>query len=184
MGKMTAVILAAVLALCCGFGAGWACCVNRADLIQELANAQEYEAHTAQTKAAPKGAAVKKIPYITTFEMIDAMNGIREEHGLPLLTSNQELERCAHIRAKEASDQFTHYRPDGTPCTSISELADGEILSCSTFGTEVEGIMNGWMNSQPHREAILMPYEMEVGFGVYYDHDRDLQTWCAIFHLA
>lgn len=184
MGKIAAIILTAVLSLCCGFGAGSAYSTHRAELIAKLADTHKTEERTVQTKAAPTGAAAVEFYSISTFHMIDAMNEIREEHELPLLISNQELERCAHIRAKEAAEQFTHYRPDGTPCTSVSELADGEILCYAPHNAAVEDIMNCWMNSKPHREAVLMPYKMEVGFGVYYDHEARTQTWCALFHLV
>ena len=121
---------------------------------------------------------------ITNFAVIDGMNEIRAKHGLPLLKINQELERCAHIRAKEASYQFCHYRPDGSPCTSVSEQADGEILAIGPWSGSLDELLTGWMNSKPHRESILKACEMEAGAGVYYNYDEQTVCWAVLFHIV
>ncbi len=121
---------------------------------------------------------------ITNFDLIDGLNEIRTKHGLSPLESNQELERGAHIRAKEASYQFCHYRPDGSPCTSVSELADGEILAIGPWSNTLDDLLAGWMNSPPHREAILKPYDMEAGVGVYYNYDEQTVCWAVLFHIV
>lgn len=61
-------------------------------------------------------------------DIMDEINATRKKYGLPALTYNAELESGAFIRAKEASADFCHYRPDGSPCTTVSEIADGEVL--------------------------------------------------------
>lgn len=121
---------------------------------------------------------------ITNFALIGGLNAIRAQHGLSQLKSNQELERCAHIRAKEASYQFCHYRPDGSPCTSVSELADGEILVTGPWSSTLDDLINSWMNSPPHREAILKAYDMEAGAGVYYNYDEQTVCWAVLFHIV
>ena len=121
---------------------------------------------------------------ITNFALMGGLNAIRAEHGLSQLKSNQELERCAHIRAKEASYQFCHYRPDGSPCTSVSELADGEILVIGPWSSSLDDLLTSWMNSPPHKEAILKAYDMEAGAGVYYNYDEQTVCWAVLFHIV
>lgn len=121
---------------------------------------------------------------ITNFVLMDGLNEIRAEHGLSPLESNQELERCAHIRAKEASYQFCHYRPDGSPCTSVSELADGEILVTGPWSSSLDDLLTSWMNSPPHRASILKACDMEAGAGVYYNYDEQTVCWAVLFHIV
>lgn len=121
---------------------------------------------------------------VSPYDVINAINAVRKEHGLSPVSTNQDLEASAHIRANEASYQFTHYRPDGTPCTTVHELADGEILSISEWGGTIDDIMNSWMTSTPHREAILMNRHMEAGAGVYYNYEQQTACWCVLFHLV
>lgn len=121
---------------------------------------------------------------ITNFALMDGLNEIRAEHGLSPLESNQELERCAHIRAKEASYQFCHYRPDGSPCTSVCELADGEILVTGPWSSSLDDLLASWMNSHPHRASILKACDMEAGAGVYYNYDEQTVCWAVLFHIV
>ena len=121
---------------------------------------------------------------ITNFAVMGGLNAIRAEHGLSQLKSNQELERCAHIRAKEASYQFCHYRPDGSPCTSVSELADGEILVTGPWNSSLDDLLASWMNSPPHRASILKACDMEAGAGVYYNYDEQTVCWAVLFHIV
>lgn len=116
--------------------------------------------------------------------IIGGINAIRKENGLSPVSVNQELERGAHIRAEEASYQFNHYRPDGTPCTSVSELADGEILAIGPWSGTEEDFIDCWMSSPSHRDAILKPYEMEAGAGVYYNYDEQTACWSVLFHIV
>ena len=81
-------------------------------------------AHTQQQTPAPAPAPSDTQPE----DIMDEINAARKKYGQPILTYNTELERGAFIRAKEASADFCHYRPDGSPCTTVSEIADGEVL--------------------------------------------------------
>ena len=121
---------------------------------------------------------------ITNFALMGGLNAIRAEHGLSQLQSNQELERCAHIRAKEASYQYCHYRPDGSPCTSVSELADGEILVTGPWNSSLDDLLASWINSPPHRASILKACDMEAGAGVYYNYDEQTVCWAVLFHIV
>ena len=113
------------------------------------------------------------------------INAVRDEHGLPPLSYISELEPGAYTRAKEVSAEFSHYRPDGSPCTTVSELADGEIIARVGWHNDAKYIVNGWMNSKPHREAILRSdCEMEMAAGCYYNSSNKTVAWSVLFHLV
>ena len=156
------------------------------DALNEVAAAASYvsnnDAGNTAANYANTGTIRKNL--IPNHILLNGLNEIRAEHGLPLLERNQELERCAHIRAKEASYQFCHYRPDGSPCTSVSELADGEILVTGPWNSSLDDLLASWMNSPPHRASILKACDMEAGAGVYYNYDEQTVCWAVLFHIV
>ena len=116
-------------------------------------------------------------------DIMDEINAARKKYGQPILTYNTELERGAFIRAKEASADFCHYRPDGSPCTTVSERADGEVLSRGPWWVTSGHVIEGWLDSPLHRDAILRNDEMEMGAGYYLDESTGTVAWCVLFHL-
>jgi len=116
-------------------------------------------------------------------DIMDEINATRKKYGLPVLTYNTELERGAFIRAKEASADFCHYRPDGSPCTTVSEIADGEVLSRGPWWVTSGHVIECWLDSPLHRDAILRNDEMEMGAGYYLDESTGTVAWCVLFHL-
>ena len=117
-------------------------------------------------------------------DIFNEMNATRKKYGLSVLTYNTELERGAFIRAKEVSANFSHYRPDGSPCTTVSEVADGEIIARVSVPQDAPYIIEGWLDSPPHREAILRNCDMEMGAGYYVDECTGAVAWSVLFHLV
>lgn len=116
-------------------------------------------------------------------DIMDEINAARKKYGQPILTYNTELERGAFIRAKEASADFSHYRPDGSPCTTVSEIADGEVLSRGPWWVTSDHVIEDWLDSPLHRDAILRNDEMDMGAGYYLDESTGTVAWCVMFHL-
>lgn len=84
----------------------------------------------------------------------DLVNARRQEAGLSSLTWNSGLEQAAAIRAIEASQLFSHTRPDGSDWWTVnSDLMYGENLAkgYSTADTAVKA----WMDSPTHKANIL-----------------------------
>lgn len=107
-------------------------------------------------------------------ECFSLINSIRIENNLEPLTWVEELEDETYLRASEASIKWSHTRPSGQAWYTVNpSLMDGENLA--TGYNTARTVVDGWMNSQTHRDNILykgftgmsiMIYENEKG--VYY----------------
>lgn len=105
-------------------------------------------------------------------EVIRYVNACRSATGLSKLGSDKKLMAIAQERARELARCWGHERPDGTRCFSLFEKthysyrAAGENIA---YGyTTSKAVMEGWLNSQPHRENILKSRYTKIGVGVYY----------------
>ena len=80
--------------------------------------------------------------------------------------------RTARLRAREIASVFSHTRPDGSSCFTVSEKAYGENIA-KGYGT-VDKVMAAWMSSEGHRANILRASYGSIGVcclqidGVYY----------------
>ena len=81
-------------------------------------------------------------------------NQQRVAAGLGSLTWNSGLEQACAVRAVEASQSFSHTRPDGSDWWTVnSNLMYGENLA---KGYEsAEAAVQAWMNSPTHKANIL-----------------------------
>ncbi|WP_027108305.1 CAP domain-containing protein [Lacticigenium naphthae] len=113
--------------------------------------------------------------------IFEQLNQLREEKGLPILTSQSQLKVAGDIRAKETEESFSHTRPDGRdPFTVLKEdtvqynyrLA-GENLGMATYFGDEESmaklLFEGWRESQGHYENMIHPDFREVGIGIHFD---------------
>lgn len=118
-------------------------------------------------------------------EVIRLTNIERANRGLSELSgSNSSLHSAAMIRAGEIVGTFSHTRPDGSRCFTVLDdvgldyRAAGENI-CSGFSSP-EAAVDGWMNSQGHRDNILDPEYTHMGAGVEMDGDGRFH-WVQIF---
>lgn len=86
-------------------------------------------------------------------EVLEKVNEVRAERGLLPLTADSELQEIALQRAAEIAVYFSHTRPNGMSCISVSGKIAGENIAIG-YPTP-DTVMTGWMNSVEHREAIL-----------------------------
>lgn len=101
-------------------------------------------------------------------------NEIRAEHGLEPLKLNESLCKAALVRAKELRQSYGHTRPDGRKwSTEYAEVGYeywyasenyAKILRC---GIAPERMIELWMISKEHSEAILNTKGSDVGLGFY-----------------
>lgn len=109
-----------------------------------------------------------------TFELL---NNERANAGLAAYQHLDVLDTIAAIRAWELTVAYRsdHIRPDGTSCTTafnqngIIYGAWGENVAAGH--TTPEDVVNAWMNSPPHRAAILSDDYTFVGVGYYYSEN-------------
>lgn len=116
------------------------------------------------------------IPENLIKEIFELTNKERENYELAALTYNDEIQEAADIRAKEIAQQFSHTRPNGTSCHTVVENIDyfvtGEnlIKADNTIATG-EQMMKTWMNSEGHRNNILLADYESMAVGVYVTDD-------------
>lgn len=102
-------------------------------------------------------------------KVIELVNTERTKHGLSPLKSDNKLNEYASLRSKELVQVFNHIRPDGSnplyPVMDWGYITAGENIA---YGAATpSAVMNGWMNSQGHRENILSPDFKYIGVGCY-----------------
>jgi uncharacterized protein YkwD len=102
--------------------------------------------------------------------LLSGTNKERTKNNLGELQLNSNLSKAASAKAADMvkKDYWSHNTPDGkTPWYFIESVGyeyinAGENLAYG-FKTN-EGVINGWMNSQKHRDNVLGDYK-DVGFG-------------------
>ena len=78
---------------------------------------------------------------------------------------------------KEISKNFSHTRPDGSSCFTVSKQLHGENIAKGY--TSVDSVVEGWMNSPGHRENILRKDFKRTVIGYYKDSSGTY--WCQGF---
>lgn len=105
-------------------------------------------------------------------QVIAEVNAERAQRGLTLLSEDSDLTAAACTRAREITSVFSHTRPDGSSCFTVSEKAYGENIA-KGYST-VDKVMAAWMSSEGHRANILRASYGSIGVcclqidGVYY----------------
>lgn len=107
-----------------------------------------------------------------------AVNESRKQNGLVPLVWDDQLVAPAKIRATEASQYWSHVRPDGRAWNTVSRLVQGENLG-RRFESPEE-IMGAWMNSPGHRENILREDFRRIAVATYRSVDGTIY-WCQSF---
>lgn len=115
-------------------------------------------------------------PELTVIELV---NKERIAAGLPALKVSNDLCNAASIRAKEISKEFSHVRPDGTLCFTVSPIMSAENIAKGQRTTQA--VVSAWMNSEGHKKNILTKQFTITGVGCYYDSETDTYHWVQIF---
>lgn len=115
-------------------------------------------------------------------EVLNLVNAQRSQAGLGALSWDPKLANAANVRAKEIVMSFSHTRPDGSTCFTAVEN-DGSYMTLGeniAYGyTSAASVMDGWMNSQGHRENILNSSFTKLGVSCYYENGT--HYWVQIF---
>ena len=116
--------------------------------------------------------------YTEAYKVLDIVNKERAKVGLKPLVMDESLLESAMVRAAELFIFFNHTRPSGYSCFSINDKVFGENIA-SGYRTP-EHVMNGWMNSQGHRENILRDYST-IGIGCV--EINGMKAWVQVFGI-
>lgn len=94
-------------------------------------------------------------------QLVAEVNAERAQRGLTRLSEDSDLSAAARIRAREIASLFSHTRPDGSSCFTVSEKAYGENIARG-HGS-VDRVMAAWMSSAGHRANILRASYGSIG---------------------
>lgn len=114
-------------------------------------------------------------------EVLKRINAIRAANNLSYVTSDEKLSASARVRAQEISQLFSHQRPDGSSFASIfrqfgiKPYTWGENIAAGQ--PDASSVVDGWMNSEGHRENILRPEFTKMGVGYFYTTDGAYPYW-------
>ena len=110
-------------------------------------------------------------------ELLRLINAEREKKNLPALKYSSDLAKAADIRARELTVTFSHTRPDGTTCFTVSEYVYGENIAAGQ--TTPAAVTSSWMNSQGHKDNILNETYKTAATGSY--NDGETHYWVLLF---
>lgn len=111
------------------------------------------------------------------FDALDIVNQERKKAGLNELAMDEELMNCAQIRGREITTCFSHARPDGSSCFSVSDKAMGENIAMGY--SSASRVVSGWMASPGHRENILRSGYKSIGIACITYKGRNY--WVQVF---
>lgn len=106
-------------------------------------------------------------------QIFDLTNVIRNRFGLSALTYDEEVSKVALAHSKDMFDNqyFSHYAEDGTGLKERLAAGDVHYLSAgeniAAQYTDGPAAMEGWLNSEGHREALLFEEYTHLGIGVH-----------------
>ncbi len=127
---------------------------------------------------------------ITSSQLLNLINKVRQGENLPPLTLNQQLNKAAELKANDmvANNYFDHISPSGiTPWhwfkkAGYQYIYAGENLAMDFW--ESESVFNAWMNSPTHRANILNPNFKEVGLAVVNGQIQNHQATLAVLDFG
>jgi uncharacterized protein YkwD len=126
---------------------------------------------TSTKTTAPTPAATQSVQ-LDTSEIHNQINQQRTKAGLKALSVNDKLVDTATSKCEDMKKKnyFTHNSPDGTPYTNfIKAQVPNFKLSGENLGagyTDINQLINDWMQSAPHKSNILNPKFTSEGIAV------------------
>lgn len=119
-------------------------------------------------------------------QVFERVNAEREKKGLPALEMNYVLCTAAQIRAEELIELYEHERPSGEHwSTVLGEVGYIYVTAGENIGytegvkSTVENIVNKWMESKTHRDAILSEWSNETG--IAWVKKGNVTYWAQLF---
>jgi len=109
-------------------------------------------------------------------QIFSISNIYRNRFELKPLIYDENVSDVALLHSKDMVEQqyFSHERPDGTGLKE--RLSNGDILylmageNIAAYHTDAPAAVEGWLNSEGHREALLHKEYTHIGVGVYEFH--------------
>ena len=108
----------------------------------------------------------------------DAINELREEHGLPRLAYSLKVQEWADIRSRELwivderDGDISHTRPDGSVFASVGYGCNTENALLGVIPTTAKEHLNKWYASQGHRENMLNTSSKTAAVSIYVQGEK------------
>ena len=103
---------------------------------------------------------------IWTQELLTLINTERINNNLNELQYDVTLEACADVRAQEASQFWSHTRPDGSKWNTVAQgYYRGENLARGY--NSAKEVFDAWMASESHRNNILHSQYTAIGISIF-----------------
>ncbi|MCD8151110.1 MAG: leucine-rich repeat protein [Clostridiales bacterium] len=115
--------------------------------------------------------------YEEAYEVLEIVNEERAAEGLSELTMDAELLEAAMQRAAELNVYYSHTRPSGLDCFTVSSKAFGENIAAGY--SSATNVMTGWMNSSGHKANILGSSYQSIGIGCF--TQNGVKYWVQLF---
>lgn len=115
--------------------------------------------------------------YEEAWKILELVNKERAKIGVPEVTMDKDLLYAAMTRAIETQIDFSHTRPNGESCFSISSKVFGENIAAGN--STAEGTMRQWMNSPGHKANILDKDFSIMGVGCF--TQGGIRYWVQLF---
>ena len=115
--------------------------------------------------------------YEEAWQILELVNKERAKIGVPEVTMDKDLLYAAMTRAIETQIDFSHTRPNGESCFSISSKVFGENIAAGN--STAEGTMRQWMNSPGHKANILDKDFSIMGVGCF--TQGGIRYWVQLF---
>lgn len=103
--------------------------------------------------------------YSEAYDVFDLVNEERSKQGLSAISMDEELLDAAFQRAAEFVVSFSHARPSGDSCFTVSGKAYAENVAMGQW--DAASAMASWMNSSGHRANILGESWESIGVGAF-----------------
>lgn len=118
--------------------------------------------------------------YTYVNEVLELVNQTRMEKGLPALTLDKDLLESAMQRAAENSLYYSHTRPNGTECFTVTNRGTRRSENIAAGYSSPQAVMKAWNNSPGHYQNIIDPYIRSIGIGCFKDSTGNLY-WTQLF---
>lgn len=118
--------------------------------------------------------------YTYVNEVLDLVNQTRQEKGLPELVLDKDLLESAMQRAAENSLYYSHTRPNGSECFTVTNRGTRRSENIAAGYSSPQAVMKAWNNSPGHYQNIIDPYVRSIGIGCFKDSTGNLY-WTQLF---
>lgn len=114
--------------------------------------------------------------------MLDRINEVRAEYGLPAFTLESHLEQSArgHVADMMSHNRRSHTGSDGSiPRQRIigAGYAGSQMNEAIGWGYNPDRMLNFWLNSPVHRRMVLSATYTEIGVAHLNPSDRGYGNW-------